>query len=363
MEFSVERDILLKSVSEVSKALPTRGALTILENILFDLKGNTLTLTATNLDYTIIERVEVDGREDGQAALHGKVLNQILSSLPPLEINVKRHSGGVRIVTELGNYNLMSSSPMDFPTVKTIDEEGSFSFDRDTVVRGLQAVSFCAAKDDPRPFLMGILWHVKDGELRFVASDSHKLGLFRKKVEGAEPFEAIVPKNIGDIVRAREDEEIKVKYTGDMLGIFFSNASLYTRLIEGPYAPYEDVLPKEEGNVLKADKDELLGILKRLQVFSPSPTYLVRWHISPGNIVLRASSPEIGEAEEKLQGEYSGDEMEIGFNIQYLLDILRHIEDERVVFHLYSPLSAALIHGEGEENYSLEFLLMPVKLE
>lgn len=364
MKFSTERDLFLKVLNEVSKALPTRSTLPILQNILFELKNNTLSLTATNLDFTIQERMEVLGEEDGKFTLPGKTLQQIIGTLPLATLHFHQSGGTTKIFTDTGNYTLMGFSPEDFPTVKTIEEGDVFQFPKDLLLEGYQSVGFCAAREDPRPFLTGVLWHVKKDEVRFVASDSHKLGLWKKKTEGMSSFEAILPKNIFEFLKSRDEDTVEVRFAHDTLGLYFENAFLITRLIEGPYAPYEDVLPKDEGNILVTSREDLIGSLKRISIFTQSPTYLVRWHLRAGNLILFASSPEIGEAEEKITGDYDGVDMDIGFNSQYLLEILRHLEGEEVKIHFYSPLSASLIHSNiEEEGKSLKFLLMPVKLE
>jgi DNA polymerase-3 subunit beta len=364
MKFSTERDIFLKVLNEVSKALPTRSTLPILQNILFELKDNSLSLTATNLDFTIQERIDVMGEEDGKFTLPGKTLQQIIGTLPPTTLHFHYSSGTTKVITDTGNYTLMGFSPEDFPQVKKIEEGEVLQFPKDLLLEGYQSVGFCAAREDPRQFLTGVLWHVKGNEVRFVASDSHKLGLWKKKIEGISQFEAILPKNIFEFLKSRDEEMVEVRFAHDTLGLYFENAFLITRLIEGPYAPYEDVLPKDEGNVLVTSREDLIGSLRRISVFTQSPTYLVKWHLAAGNLKLYASSPEIGEAEEKITGEYDGVDMDIGFNSQYLLEILRHLGGEEVKFHFYSPLSATLIHSSvEEEGKSLLFLLMPVKLE
>jgi DNA polymerase-3 subunit beta len=364
MNFSVDKDVFTKVFLGVSKALPTRSTLPILQNILFEVDENRLSLFATNLDFSIRDSMAIEGGEKASFTLTGKVLQGITSALPSTQMSFELADRTVKVQAGSSKYNLLGLAPEDFPRFREIDGGDKYTFGRDQVLEGVNAVGFCAAKDDPRPFLTGIFWQCLDDEIRFVASDSHKLGLWKKKIPTQGTFEAILPKNVFEFLKARDEESVEVKVGEDILGFFFDHASLLTRLIEGAYAPYEDVVPKEDGNVLTLDQNELQGALRRLLPFTQSPTYLVTWHLAPGEIALFAASPDVGEGRENVSAEYTGQEMQMGFNAQYLLDIVRHIDDEQVNVHFYSPLTAAVIRpAHPKEDEDVLFLLMPIKLE
>jgi len=364
MKFTVATQDFIRALSDVSKALPQRTTLPIVQNILMEVKGGKLTLSATNLDFSVKETILVDSKEEGSCTVPGKALINVVSVLPPSTLTVEYVSNTLRLVKENGVYSLVTRSAEDFPRFKEITSGQRFKVKREFVLKGADKVSFCAAREDPRPFLTGVLWHMAGNEMRFVASDSHKLGLWKKKLDISADFQAILPRNVFDLVKSRDDEEVEVLSGSDIMAFYFSDAELVTRLIEGPYAAYEEVIPKEEGYVFKTPTNEFISTLRRILVFTEKPTYLVKWHLTPGHVTLFAQSPEVGEATEVLDGDYTGIEMDVGFNAQYLLETVRHIDSDEIVFHFYSPLSAVVLNpSETPEDEELLYLIMPIKLE
>ncbi|HDM90689.1 MAG: DNA polymerase III subunit beta [Candidatus Hydrothermota bacterium] len=364
MKFTVATQDFIRALSDVSKALPQRTTLPIVQNILMEVKGGKLTLSATNLDFSVKETILVDSKEEGSCTVPGKALINVVSVLPPSTLTVEYVSNTLRLVKENGVYSLVTRSAEDFPRFKEITSGQRFKVKREFVLKGADKVSFCAAREDPRPFLTGVLWHMAGNEMRFVASDSHKLGLWKKKLDISADFQAILPRNVFDLVKSRDDEEVEVLSGSDIMAFYFSDAELVTRLIEGPYAAYEEVIPKEEGYVFKTPTNEFISTLRRILVFTEKPTYLVKWHLTPGHVTLFAQSPEVGEATEVLDGDYTGIEMDVGFNAQYLLETVRHIDSDEIIFHFYSPLSAVVLNpSETPEDEELLYLIMPIKLE
>ena len=364
MKFTVATQDFIRALSDVSKALPQRTTLPIVQNILMEVKGGKLTLSATNLDFSVKETILIDSKEEGSCTVPGKALINVVSVLPPSTLTVEYISNTLRLVKENGVFSLVTRSAEDFPRFKEITSGQRFKVKREFVLKGADKVSFCAAREDPRPFLTGVLWHMAGNEMRFVASDSHKLGLWKKKLDISVDFQAILPRNVFDLVRSRDDEEVEVLSGTDIMAFYFSDAELITRLIEGPYAAYEEVIPKEEGYVFRTPTADFISTLRRILVFTEKPTYLVKWHLTPGHVTLFAQSPEVGEATEVLEGEYTGIEMDVGFNAQYLLETVRHIDSEEIVFHFYSPLSAVVLNpSENPEDEELLYLIMPIKLE
>ncbi len=364
MKFTVDTQEFIRALNDVAKALPQRTTLPIVQNILLEVKDGKLTLSATNLDFSIKETLDVESAQNGSCTVPGKALLNVVSSLPPALLTVEYVGNTLRLAKENAVYSLSTKSAEDFPKFKEVESGQRFRVSRSDVLQGAEKVAFCAAKEDPRPFLTGVLWHMIQGEMRFVASDSHKLGLWKKKVDTNVEFQAILPKNVFDLVRARDDEEVEVLCGSDVLGFYFTNAELVTRLIEGPYAAYEEVIPQDEGYVFRTPTDEFIKTLRRIIVFTEKPTYLVKWHLSPGHVTLFAQSPDIGEATEVLEGEYNGTEMDVGFNAQYLIETVRRIDSPDIQIHFYSPLSAVVIRPtETPDDEEYLYLIMPIKLE
>lgn len=364
MEFTVEKDRLLNVVQQVSTALPARSTMPILQNILFEIKDGKMTLMASNLDFSIKGTIPVESVENVTFTLPGKPLLRILSTLEPTVLNISTSGNLTKLSWGKSYYDLAGQPPEDFPRMKELDGKNRVQILREDVLKGFSYTGFCAAKDDPRPFLNGILIEVEDGEFRMVASDAHKLAFYWKGVDATEgKIEAIVPRNVFDFLKGSDEESVRISQDGNNLSFEFSDTKLITRLIEGPYAPYREVIPKEEGFVFKCEKKELENILRRISEIVPTGSNLIEWHVGSTSYILAGS--EFGEAKEELTGDYTGEEMRIGFNVRFLHEIVRHIDSDEILLHFYDPHQAVMIEPKKTEemNYNLLYLLMPVKLE
>ncbi|RKZ02298.1 MAG: DNA polymerase III subunit beta [Candidatus Hydrothermota bacterium] len=367
LSFTVEVSEFLKALKGAAKALPSRTTLPILQNMLFKLDGDELEIAATNLDFSVIEKVLVSEPEgEGSFTVPGKTILNIISNMTEPFISIENEGFTTILKTPKGNkYELMGLDPQDFPKITHPEGGDVFEFDTETIMKGVNLVSFCAAKDDLRAFLTGIYWHVtEEFEMRFVASDSHRLAVYGKVGEFPSGFEAIVPPKVFDFIKEHETEKITVQSTKELLEFRTPYASLITRLIEGPYPNYEAVIPDLPGNgVLRVNRDELLTALKRLLVFTTSPTYTTIWHFKEREIIGKASSPEAGEGMERLLAEYEGQEMTVGFNAEYLAEIVRKIESFEVEMHLYDPYKAVYIKPtDSTKDEKIFYLLMPVRI-
>lgn len=365
MEFTVEKEAFRKLVQQVSTAIPTRSTLPILNNILFEAKDGKLYLTASNMDFSIKGFIPVESVENVAFTAPGKPLLRILSTLdvPILKISYSERS--IEIKWDGNEYKFMSMPAEEFPKMKEFSEERKVTVKTYMILEGFDLVGFCTAKDDPRPFLNGVLLEVRDNELRMVASDAHKLGLYIKKLESGEgPIEAILSKDVFDFLKSVEEEKVTIAQDKGLFSFTFERSKLVTRLIEGPYAPYREVIPKEEGFVFKAQVKELEGALRRIQEVVSQSNFLVEVELDGKGLVLKGNS-ESGEARERLVGEYKGEALRIGFNVKYLHEIIRHIEDDEVEFHFYGPRLACMIKPVHPDRfgYDLLYLLMPVSLE
>ncbi len=362
----IHAETLARALNNLSRVLPGRSTQPILQNVLFTAEKEKLSLTATNLDITIQETVPVFPitEETGQFTAPGKALLSVLNTLPSMDVTVESDGQTTQLKTERGVYRFLSLPVEDFPRTPEISSENGFKIDLKELLDAVEKIAFCAAKDDPRAFLNGVLWENRDGEVRFVASDSHKLGLIKLARGESVPFTGIVPRSVFDILKQIGDREVEVRHHGEILGFFYDESYILARLIDGPYAPYENVIPPRGGNVLKVSQEELLAALRRIKIFTQPPSYILRWEIQESGLRMSASSAEIGEGSEEISSEYVGEPMEIGFNASFLEDIVKHIETPEIEFHIHGPTSAVLIlPGEQVEGEELLYLLMPVKLD
>ncbi len=367
MRIGVETNLLLKAVKETSKALPSRSTLPILQHFLVEVaEGGDLAIKATNLDFSIVESVpvaEVEG--SGSFTLPGKTFLDVLSNITEPFIELKHEGNTTILETPKGNrYEFAGLDPEDFPEITFPETENSILFPRELVLEGVDYVGFCASRDDLRAFLTGIYWHVVDGELRFVASDAHRLGLFGVQGDYPSDFEAIVSPQVFDFLKNRDEDEVEIKTSHELIEFAFPNARLVARVIEGPYPEYRNVLPDPPGNgVLRVNRDELSGALKRLMVFTEAPSFATLWDLSEEQVLVKASSPDKGEADETIFADYEGERMKIALNASFLLDIIKKIKSFELEIHFYDPLRAILIRPtEIEEGRQLLYIMMPIRL-
>ena len=363
MKFTVLKESLLMSTKQVAKAISPRTNMPILSNILFQLNKEKLTLTGTNMDYTITSTLEVESDDKGEFTVIGKPFLQLLQNLDEVEITVENKGGTTYISTSHSTYRFQGQPAEDFPRMQNVEAE-SIVLKTSDIIDGMNYTSFCTAKDDPRAFLNGILWELGGGELRFVASDAHKLGFYVKNYENPlinDKKEAIVPKTIVDFLKDANSEDLKVYFGDNLLKIELPQSSLVTRLIDGPYVPYESVIPHDYKDEVKVKKEEFIAALKRIINFTPQGTNLVEIEFN-ADMIMHAENREMGEATEHISVEHTGKVQKIGFNGQYLLDIIRHIKSEKVVISYSDVNSPALIKPEETEDYHLLYLLMPIKL-
>lgn len=367
MKFTVVKDIFLEALQEVSFALPRSSTIPIMNNMYLKLEGNLLSIQATNMDFSIHHVLEIEGHEDGEITIPGKPLVTVISNSPSGVIEVSAQGTNARVTSGSGIYNLIGMSPEDFPPRKEIQPESVVEIPWPVIRKGTGYVGFCAAKGDARPYLNGILWQLRDGELRFVASDAHRLAFYRViSSEFQGDANVIVPRDAQEFFSKRDSREdmVKVLFSENQIGFESRKTTLISRVIEGPYANYEDVIPRPDGNILRVTKAALEDSFKRIMPFTEAPSHLVRIDLSSTGVKLNATSYDIGDATENLDASYIGEDMQVGINGQSLLEIIRHVDDEDIIIRFYTPTTALRIDPANTvDDESLLYLIMPSRLE
>ncbi len=368
MRFSVERDRFHEALQEVLYALPRTSTSEIRNNVFLGLTGSELLMYGANLDFSVERTIEVAGEEDGRLTLPGKTLDSIVSSMPAGILKVESQGFNAKVYTGSGVYNLLGLDPDQYlPRREVKDPQLVLRVPLEILRKANEVVTFCAAKEDPRPYLNGILVQVRDGELRFVASDSHRLAFYRvTSADFTGQADAIVPRDAFEFVKKLKDGEhpVRLIFAESTWGLEMDGTRMVTRLIEGPYANYEDVIPRPDGNVLQVARETLEQALRRLMIVAEPPTYLVRMSLKEGQVELTATSSSVGEGTETLEARYIGEPMDIGINAQSFQEILRHIDDEEVMVRVYSPTSALRIDPATPlEDEGILYLTMPLRLE
>jgi DNA polymerase-3 subunit beta len=363
MRFLVGRDAFVEALSAAVRILPTRSPIPILDTVLLRVEGQTLEIAATNMDISLREHLSVAEAEDGSVAVTGKLLFNTVGSLRGPSLAFKLEDRTLHLKHDGGKYKFAGFSPDEFPRIRQLPDVPGFQVKTSDVRDGLAAVSFCAAREDPRTFLTGVLWEMKPGEMRFVASDSQRLGLWRKDetIEGSAS--AIISRPMADLVRNLTGETLETRIEDDFIYVSHERGHILSRLIPGPYAPYESVIPGDPGNELVIPCNELSEALKRALDFTEPPLNTVRL-ILAGSVARLEAHSAAGSAEEEVAGEYQGPDMTLGLSGKMFLEVLRALHSDKLTARLYGPTAPFKVEPSspepGEETL---YLVMPVKLE
>lgn len=371
MRFTIPRQELEKAIQKVLAVVSPKTTLPVLGNLLLegDAQGNTISLTATDLDMSVSTVVVCRVDAAGAVTLPAKRFAEIVRELGEGDVEVAVDGEEIRIKSGKSNFRIVGISSDEFPTLPRSDPEGAFTIEGPMLVRMVDKVSFSVSRDETRPGLNGALWEFEPETMSMVATDGHRLALMKKRGEFkklAGKALIVPPKALGHVVRtaaAAPDAEVKVAAHENHVTFFIGATTIDSRLIEGPFPNYENVVPKDNDKELLVGRDDLIRAVRRVAVLSDTLTHQVRVGISKNKIELVVTTPDVGEAREEMLGSFTGDSMEIGYNAQYLLEILKHIDGEEVRFLLGSPVGAAVISsGEKAEGEEYSCLLMPLRL-
>ncbi|QIA09223.1 DNA polymerase III subunit beta [Draconibacterium halophilum] len=373
MKFVVSSTELLSHLSAISKVISSKSTMPILDNFLFQLSETELTITASDLESTLITSLELDNIEgEGAVAVPAKLITDTLKEFPeqPLTFQIDGESYLVEIYSDNGKFSIMGQNAEDFPEQPQLDEEGASSIDVSHVVlqKGIEKTLFATADDELRPVMNGIYVELTPDFMSFVASDAHKLVRYRRLDAKAE-FESsfILPKKPASLLKnLLPKEEFDVKLEFDDKNAFFtlSNYKLISRLVEGNYPTYNSVIPTNNPNKMIIDRLNFFNTVKRVSVFSNQASNLVKLTISDNQLVVSAQDIDFSiSAVERINCEYEGEEIEIGFKSTFLQEILTNISTSDVKVEMSDPTRAGLLlPAENEEDEDMLMLLMPMMI-
>lgn len=367
MKFTVSREELLKPLQLVSGVVERRQTLPVLANVLMVLEGDKLSLTGTDLEVEIVARLQLPQMgESGETTVPAKKFVDICRSLPEgAQIQISEEEDKVTLKSGSSRFVLSTLPSSNFPNVEQGAGELQFSCPQATVKQLIDSTSFAMAQQDVRYYLNGMLWEVQNQQLRCVATDGHRLALCTKAVDVtvAEKLQAVVPrKGILELSRLLGDEEASVEITlGDKhMQVATDGFTFTSKLVDGKFPDYERVVPRGGNNVLFADRQALRQAFARVAILSNEKYRGVRVTLSDGSLVMVANNPEQDEAEEQLAVDYSGDNLEVGFNIGYLLDVTNVLSSERIKASFIDANTSALI--ESPEGGDAVYVIMPMRL-
>jgi len=374
MHFTVHKTQLLNALQKIIGVIPSKTSIPILSSLLLELNENQLTLTGTDLEISVSTQLSVKAEMNGSITVPAKLLADIVRELPevPIEI-ISDDQSNITLKTDRGVYRLSGESKNEFPNIIVSETEGDFRINSNKLKRMITKTIFAVTTDELRTALMGILFQISENELRLVATDGHRLSKIMDTKFLSEIFgkSLIVPtkalnllmKNI-DTISVRDGLDVTVSVGNNHLTFAWEGTSLYTKLIEGKYPKYESVIPFDNEFRLLVEREALVASVRRVSIFSNTITHQVRFIISEKQMEIRSEDVEFGgEANEILSVDYTGENFEIAYNANYMLDILKNIDTKDVVFLIENAKSAALVYpSEQKEGEDLQMLIMPIRL-
>jgi DNA polymerase-3 subunit beta len=368
MKFSITRDSLQEGLVAVAATVPTKTTLPVLSNLLVEATKDGLRLSGTDLDIAVSTLVPASVDQEGSITLPAKKLVEIVRELPSAGVRITS-SGEQRVSLECGKskFKLLGLSREEFPAFPAVKFDTSWKVRSGDLQKLVTHVAFAASTEESRPILNGVLWELRPDRMRMVATNGHRLARMDVPLTAAAAATAdliVPPKGLEQIRRLfGSEEEIQIARSDNHLGFRSDTTQVYTRLIEGPYPNYEQVIPRENDKVVTADRGALAGALRRMHTVASDQTHRIRMAFTAGACKLSVQTPDLGEAQEELSVTYEGDQLEIGFNAAYLLEILKIMPTDEVRMSFKAPERAATCEPVGwDDPASYLTLVMPLRL-
>lgn len=369
MKFIVSTSALLKNLQTINGVISSNTVLPILEDFLFDIKGGKLTVYATDLETSMSTTLEVESKEDGRIAIPARIMMDTLRNLAeqPLTFTIDSKNFWVEITSENGKYKLAGENGDDFPRIPVAEDVKKIEIPAATLNRAINQTIFAVSNDELRITMTGVLFELGTDGMTFVATDAHKLVRYRRRDLISEQHNSfIVPRKALSLLKGSliPDSQVKVSYNSSNAFFNFGQVSLICRLIDGNYPDYNSVIPKENQNKMTIGRTDLLNSLKRISIYSNKTTHQVLLKITGSELQVSAQDLDFSnEANERLNCLYDGEDMEIGFNARFLVEMLGVLESDEVKFELAGPSKAGLlIPSDREDNEEILMLVMPVML-
>jgi len=370
MKFIVNSVNLLKSVQALGGVLNSKNTLPILDNFLFQLSGNTLSITASDLETIMSVDLELEMADgDGQIAVPARLLIDMLKAFSNIPITFTiGDDHKIELAAGDGKYILSGYNADEFPKQPEMGESVGVDLESSILVNAINKTLFATGNDELRPVMAGVYCDLHENDITFVATDAHKLVRYRRtNLSPGSQVSFILPKKPLTLLRntlPNDETSVKIEYTEKNTIFNFDNYKLICKLVDGRYPNYEAVIPKENPNVLTVDRLAFLNVIRRVSIFANKSTHQIRLKINGQELLLSAEDLDYSNAaQERLTCSYNGEDMDIGFNSRFLIEMLTNLESEEISFHMSQPNRAGLIIPDtNSEEEDILMLIMPVML-
>ena len=370
MKFIVNSSTLLKELQKLNGVISTSNTLPILDNFLFEIEDGKIKIIASDLETTMISEITTESSSNGQITIPSKILIDTLKTFSnqPLTFLVDEETKGIEISSENGNYKLAGQDAKEFPKVPELSSSSSFLISSSVLLNAINKTLFASGNDELRPVMSGVFCELSEENITFVATDAHKLVKHtRSKITSNSNSSFILPKKPLSLLKNNidSDSDLNIDFNETNVKFSLDNITLICRLIDGKYPNYDAVIPKDNPNKLVINKDELLNSIKRVSIYASKTTHQIRLKIAGSQLQITSEDLDFAnKAEERLTCSYDGEDIEIGFNSRFVIDMLNNIGAEQICLEMSAPNRAGIIlplDGQ-EENEDTLMLVMPVML-
>ena len=370
MKFIVSSSALLKQLSNINGVVTNNPVVPILENFLFEIHDGLLTITASDLETSMTTEIPVEAKENAKIAAPARILLDTLKNLPdqPVTFTLDEETYTIEISSSNGRYKLSGENATDFPKVPVVRGGNSIEIPSNALGRAINKTIFAVSTDELRPAMTGIFVQLNEGNITFVATDGHRLLRYRRQdISADQAASIIVPRKAFTLLKSTlpsEPTSVRIEFNASNAFFSFDNIRMVCRLIDERYPDYENVIPVKNPNKLTIDRQSLLSSVKRISMYSNKTTHQVRLRITGSELQISAEDLDFSnEANERLGCQYDGEDMEIGFNARFLVEMLSNIDSDEITMELSTPNRAGLLMPTStDENENILMLVMPVML-
>jgi DNA polymerase III subunit beta len=370
MKFIVSSSALLKQLSAINGVVTTNPVVPILENFLFEIKEGKLTITASDLQTSMVTSMDVEAKEDGNIAIPAKILMETLKNLPEqgVAFSIDHDTYSIEISSDNGRYKLSGENATDFPKIPTVSNGTTVEMSTEVLSSAISNTIFATSSDELRPAMTGVYINLSDTNTTFVATDGHRLVRYRRvDVASGNETSIIIPRKALNLLKSTlpsENVPVTVEFNNSNAYFFFNNIKMVCRLIDERFPDYENVIPLDNNNHMTIDRTDFLGSLKRISIYANKTTYQVRLKLTGSELQISAEDLDFSnEANERLSCDHDGEDIEIGFNAKFLVEMLSNLSSKEITLQFSAPNRAGLIvPAEKMDNEDILMLVMPVML-
>ena len=368
MRFTISREKLQDGLNAVASSIPAKTTLPVLSNILVETTDRGIRLSGTDLDIAVSTEVVADVDAPGAVTIPARKLSEIARELPPAPVKISA-ANEQRVSLECGRsrFKLLGLPRDEFPSFPVVNFQSGWKVRSAELHQLITHTSFAVSTEESRPILNGVLWELRPDAMRMVATNGHRLA--KMEMTNSAPRSGsedliIPPKALEQVRRLFPvDEELEVARGENHIGFRSPFTAVFARLIEGPYPNYDQVIPRDNDRLATADKLALTSAIKRMSIVASEQTHRIRCSFNTGMLKFSVQTPDLGEAQDEMPIKYTGDQLDIGFNGAYLLEILKYMPTDEVRLTFKAPERAATIQPEGWDSpVSYICLLMPLRL-